>query len=285
MNLLVVEDDRVFSSILCKHLRHGGFNPLVAFDGMQAMMVARRKELKAVVLDLLMPGGHGFDVLRTLKSSMLTHHLPVVILSSAVSSVTKTEAKALGAAAVFQKPLNFENLIKTLNESIESMAKPSAEVAETLPARKDITLQTVMVVDDDRVLVTMLSRWLKQLGYGTFAAYDVPEALKLVSMQKLNAVILDLDMPGTHGSAIIERLKASNRTSSVPILVLSGSDDPNEVKEVLALGADEFLEKPTDLERVEQALAGLLAKRGMRQRAIQNVNLESRIGKLAINGD
>jgi len=283
MNLLVVEDDRVFSSMLCKHLRQAGFNPFTAFDGMQAMMVARRKELKAVVLDLLMPGGHGFDVLRTLKGSMRTHHLPVVILSSVVNAVTKTEAKALGATAVFQKPLNFESLIKTLKECIEALENPAVNVNDAVPAKRDTSLQTVMVVDDDRVLVKMLSQWLKQLGYGTFAAHDAPEAIKLMSMQKLNAVILDLDMPGTHGSAIIQRLKAFNRTSSIPILVLSGSDDPNEVKEVLGLGADEFLEKPTDLERVEQALAGLLAKKGMRQSAIQNLNLESGVAKLAIN--
>src|SRR3954469_4712558 len=283
MNILVVEDDRVFSTILCKHLRQAGFNTFTAFDGMQAMMVARRKELRAVVLDLLMPGGHGFDVLRTLKGSMRTHNLPVIILSGAMNAVTKTEAKALGAAAVFQKPLNFENLIQSINESIAAMEDPVLKVSETQSAKKDTVLQTVMVVDDDRVLVKMISQWLKQLGYGTFAAHDAPEAIKLMSMQKLSAVILDLDMPGTHGTAIIERLKSFNRTSSIPILVLSGSDDPDEVKGVMALGADEFLEKPTDLERVEQALAGILARRGMRESSIRNLAVATRSGKMAIH--
>ena len=88
MNVLIVDDDRVFSTMLGKHLRQAGFNPLVAFDGMQALLVARRKELCAVLLDLHMPGGHGFEVLRALKSSMRTYDVPVIILSTTVSQVT-----------------------------------------------------------------------------------------------------------------------------------------------------------------------------------------------------
>src|SRR5438309_6052867 len=101
-------------------------------------------------------------------------------------------------------------------------------------------------------------------------------------MQRVNAVILDLDMPGAHGSAVIQKMKAFNRTSSIPILILSGSDDPDEIQEMLKMGADEFLEKPTDLARVEQALDALVTKAAMRQSGVLNLALAIG-GKLATN--
>ena len=82
---------------------------MAALDGMQAMMFARRSPLSAIILDVVMPGGNGLDALRLLKSSSLTTHIPVIVVSATGNKETKARAMALGAEAFFTKPVRLLN--------------------------------------------------------------------------------------------------------------------------------------------------------------------------------
>jgi two-component system response regulator MprA len=76
MKILVADDDRTFSKLLCNQLAAAGFEPMVALDGMQALMFSRKDTFSAIVLDISMPGGNGLDALRLLKTSSRTCHVP-----------------------------------------------------------------------------------------------------------------------------------------------------------------------------------------------------------------
>ena len=86
MTILIADDDRVLVHWLSSHLRVRGFNVTVAFDAMQAGMVAVRTPPAAIILDINMPGGTGFEVLRRLKTSAKTNQVPVVVLSGSIDS-------------------------------------------------------------------------------------------------------------------------------------------------------------------------------------------------------
>ena len=78
------------------------------------------------------------------------------------------------------------------------------------------------MVDDDRILVKVVCKWLNELGYATLSAFSVAEALKMLASRSVNLVIVDLDMPDVRGTALIQQMKAFNRTNSIRIIVLSG---------------------------------------------------------------
>ena len=128
-------------------------------------------------------------------------------------------------------------------------------------------MKTVLIVDDDRIMTTILSVWLKRMGHAVLVEFDVPEAIKVMKTRLVDAIILDLDMPSGCGTEVIERLKTFHRTGAIPIVVLSGNSNPKTIREVLACGADEFIAKPTNSEHVANTLNAMFQLQEERQQA------------------
>ena len=118
----------------------------------------------------------------------------------------------------------------------------------------------ILIADDDRVLVHMLSARLRARGLDTVAAYDAMQTWMAVQRQPIDAIVLDIQMPGGTGMEVLRKLKAFSKTSLIPVVVLSGSIDPQGVQTVKDLGADEFLPKPPDVDSLCKALSRLLGQ-------------------------
>ncbi len=99
---------------------------------------------------------------------------------------------------------------------------------------------TVLVVDDEPAWVGALGAVLGRAGHRIVAAYDGEEALRRFRAEPVDAVLLDLAMPGLDGADVCRQLRA---TSDVPILVVSGERDRSAPAELLDLGADDYVRK------------------------------------------
>lgn len=120
MKIIVADDDRVLSLMLCGVLRQGGHKPIPAFDAMQALMFAMREPLPDVVLlDINMPGGTGIQALTKLKVNSKTAHIPVVVISGNSDPTTAEQVVKLGAARFLSKPVDPELLLQTVREVVE----------------------------------------------------------------------------------------------------------------------------------------------------------------------
>lgn len=119
--ILVADDDRVTLETLAAQLRGAGFQVTMAMDAMQAFMAAQRSSPDAVLLDIQMPGGTGFDTLKRLRSSTKTQAIPVIAMSALKDPETGKRALALGAVEFFAKPVDFERLRSTLNGLVTSL--------------------------------------------------------------------------------------------------------------------------------------------------------------------
>ena len=117
---------------------------------------------------------------------------------------------------------------------------------------------TILIADDDRVQVLLLSKHLMKKGIEVAGAYDAMQAFSTVMKKPFDAVLLDINMPAGTGYEVLRRMRASLRTSLIPVVVISGSIRADEEEKVRALGADGFLKKPVDLEQLDRVLAGLL---------------------------
>jgi CheY-like chemotaxis protein len=118
---------------------------------------------------------------------------------------------------------------------------------------------TILVVDDDRVLSTLVASLLRAKGHKTFVAFDAVQAM-MVAMRRppVNAIVLDVNMPGGSGEETLKKLKDSTRTSDIPVIILSGSIDAAGQERVRALGAAAVLSKPLVPEELFEALATAL---------------------------
>jgi CheY-like chemotaxis protein len=112
MRILVADDDRVISLLVCGILRDVGHQTLAAFDQMQTLMFAMRSPAPhLIVLDLNMPGGAGGETLRRLKQSGRTSHVPVIVVSGTGDADAPARVRELGGAAFLPKPVDREALV------------------------------------------------------------------------------------------------------------------------------------------------------------------------------
>lgn len=117
---------------------------------------------------------------------------------------------------------------------------------------------TVLLADDDKVQTLMLSSVLRARGYRVDSAFDATQTFITAIRTNPDVIVLDIQMPGGTGMLVLERLKASTKTSQIPVIVLSGSTDPEADSSVRKLGADVFLSKPVDVDELLGALARVL---------------------------
>lgn len=108
----------------------------------------------------------------------------------------------------------------------------------------------VLVVDDDRASRWMTAEALQRHGHTVFQASNGEEALELAACEKLEAILLDVVLPGANGYEICRSLKGDPATETIPVLLLTALDDRNNRLRGIQSGADEFLSKPLDVEEL-----------------------------------
>jgi CheY-like chemotaxis protein len=133
---------------------------------------------------------------------------------------------------------------------------------------EDSTEKTVLLVDDDDAIRTLLTFQLKKQRCRVVEASGGEEALhRAGSLRTIDLVVTDLNMPGMGGLGLVERLRADGRAKR--ILVISGSCDPGALEEHIRDGEVEFLAKPFTAFEFGAAVARMLAPADGRARGAQ----------------
>lgn len=115
--VLLVEDDALLAGILMNSLSSEKFEAVNIKDGLQALEAAKKFQPDVVLLDLILPGLDGFEVLRQLKSENKLKKIPVFIISNLDSISDVKSAKALGAEDYFIKAnTDIEKIIKVIKK-------------------------------------------------------------------------------------------------------------------------------------------------------------------------
>ncbi|MFA6029082.1 MAG: response regulator [Elusimicrobiota bacterium] len=115
----------------------------------------------------------------------------------------------------------------------------------------------VLVVDDEKLVRTVVSRSLVGHGFRVLEASDGKEALATAFAQLPDLVVLDLCMPSLDGGSVCRALRRDERTRELPILVLTGLIETHTEVEVLELGADDYMTKPFDPAELRARLKAL----------------------------
>jgi len=115
MKVLIADDDRVLTRLATAGLKSRGWQVEVAHDAMQALMFAMRVPPPDVIaLDIGMPGGTGFEVLKKLQQSSRTWQIPVVVVSGSITEADEARVAEFGAVAFLRKPTDPQVLHDTL---------------------------------------------------------------------------------------------------------------------------------------------------------------------------
>lgn len=116
---------------------------------------------------------------------------------------------------------------------------------------------SILIVDDEIDLCESIQFVFDDQGYATFTANDVEAAFQIVAQENIDIVLSDVRMPGTSGVELLKRIKKLNPLKPKVILVTGYTEITDE--EAKALGAEDVLRKPIDLEELQNCVSALRA--------------------------
>jgi DNA-binding response OmpR family regulator/tRNA A-37 threonylcarbamoyl transferase component Bud32 len=124
--LLVVDDDSMNREMLSRRLERNGYQVAAAADGVQALDMISSQAFDLVLLDVMMPGIDGFEVLRRLRQTFALQALPVIMATARDGSDSVVRALQLGANDYVAKPLNFQVLLARIQTQLSMMRRQDA---------------------------------------------------------------------------------------------------------------------------------------------------------------
>jgi len=105
---------------------------------------------------------------------------------------------------------------------------------------------SLLVVDDNRANRDLLSRRLALQGYRVTVAENGHEAVAHAERDAFDLILLDVEMPGVNGFAVLERLRQTRSQTQLPIIMVTGRTDDGDIVEAFRLGANDYVTKPID---------------------------------------
>lgn len=114
--VLIVEDEPNIVESLNFILGQAGFDVETAVDGAEALQRLRRQVYSALILDLMLPGINGFDVLRSVRSDGELKDMPVIVLTAKGQAADRQAAEAIGATAFITKPFSNAEIVQRVSE-------------------------------------------------------------------------------------------------------------------------------------------------------------------------
>ncbi|MGQ9548674.1 MAG: response regulator transcription factor [Roseiflexus sp.] len=122
--------------------------------------------------------------------------------------------------------------------------------------------QRILVVDDDRQIVRLVSAYLEHAGFQTLTAYDSATALRLARTERPDLIVLDLMLPDGDGADLTRMIRADPHLASMPIIMLTARVDDTDRIVGLELGADDYITKPFNPREVVARVRAVLRRTG-----------------------
>ncbi len=222
--ILVVEDRVQDAQLLRMQLSEAGFRVQIAESAELALKAIADTRPDAIVLDVILPGMDGWDLLSRLKGEAELAEIPVVIVSVTDDA---QHGFVLGAADVLVKPVAQVDLMNALRG------------VGMLPARP----RKVLVIDDDARTVSLLRGQLQAAGFIVIGSYGGRDGIELAQSEQPDLVVLDLLMPDVSGFDVVTALRSNPATADIPVLILTAHDLSMEERAELRGVVLQILEK------------------------------------------
>ncbi len=296
--ILVVDDIAENVWILIKNLEKD-YEILYATSGEKALEIAfSNSPPDVMLLDIIMPGMDGYEVIRRLKADERTRDMPVIFLTGKTAEEDETKGLELGAWDYISKPFS-ESVVKArlrsvlnlkaemnrrsfLKEQMETVSiqmenlvqqkiKELEEAKDVLQANEqkysvlfrkekltEAVRNTILIVDDKPENIHILSKNLEN-DYEVLFATSGEKALEIVfSSDQLDLILLDIMMPGMDGYEVCARLKANVNTWDIPIIFITAMQQVKDETKGLEMGAADFISKPFSMPVVHARISAVL---------------------------
>lgn len=148
---------------------------------------------------------------------------------------------------VFARPLDNALFIDTVSQLLNQLKEGEFK-------------KKIMIVDDDASYMNLIRDWLKNT-YKVYMANSGMQAIKLVSINKVDLILLDHEMPVTTGPQVLEMLRSEEETRNIPVIFLTGKGDKESVMQVVALKPEGYFLKTVKKDELLEKLKEFFERR------------------------
>ena len=265
IQVLLVDDEQDYVKSLSERMAIDGIDSRIAFSGEEGLEALEKNPPDVLVLDLRMPGMGGMELLERVRRDH--PQIQVIILTGHGEEGIEKEARDRGAFEYLEKPVEYAGLKDVINRAWVLTKRVSKAVADDIfmsffgdlpsqgeklgggsePAYKRLPAAglKVLLVDDEEDYVRTLSERLALREMGSDVALSGEEALSIVEDAPPDVMVLDLNMPGLGGMAVLRQVK--REFPQIQVIILTGHGSPEEEAEAKGLGAFAYLKKPVGI--------------------------------------
>jgi CheY-like chemotaxis protein len=255
-SLLLVEDDANSRRSIIKLLQGSDVQISEADHGQAALDLLQSHHFDCIILDLSLPDMTGFEVLSKMNGSQGEARSPVIVYTGRDLTPEENLELTKYADSVIVKG------VKSPERLLDETALFLHRVVADMPAEKQQTIKQlynedglledkrILIVDDDVRNSFALSKLLSEKGMVVRIAQNGQKALDLLADEPVDLVLMDIMMPVMDGFEAIEKIRAQPEFRSLPILALTAKAMKGDREKCLAVGANDYLPKPIDVDRL-----------------------------------
>ena len=226
LSVLVVDDDSSLTALISLKLTQREFGVMTAHNGKEALASIKERRPDMIILDINMPGASGHDVLRSLKQDPETVAIPVLMLTASAKQQDVVGALHSGALDYVVKPVDINDLVARVEKLCRNLRR------------------TILIADNDQLILTLLNHRFRSKGLNVILTDNGIGAWDAVQKYKPDMVLLDIQMPGMDGFGVMDKMKSTPETASIPVVVVSAHKEQSDIDAAKKAGARDYVIKP-----------------------------------------
>ncbi len=256
-DLLIVEDDETMRKTIVNLLGEDNINITSIGYGKKALEKIKKEKFDCIVLDLILPDISGFEVLKELEKADDVTIPPVIIYTG--KDITKEEEFELNKytnSIIIKGVKSEERLLDEtalfLHQVVDEMPKNKQKIISRI-YDKDALFEgkRVLVVDDDMRNVFAVSHILEEKGMVTVSAANGKNALEILDKEDpFDLILMDIMMPVMDGYETMKRIRKQKTFKDILIIALTAKAMKGDKEQCLAAGANDYLAKPLQIDRL-----------------------------------
>ena len=242
--VLVADDDEEFCDLLKMFLESNSYKPLIVTNSQKVVETVKKEKPDLLLLDIMMPGKNGFQIMDELQDEAQTAEIPIIILSALRLNDYQEKGALTGLPEIISRELPKETVLNAIENCIGNNISPEIrEINKTIKPR-------VLIADDQTDLLFLMKETLEDSGFEVAVANDGKEALQVAFESHPDIAILDYNMPQKDGLTVAEELKNNPLFAHVPIIILTAFSEKKTKMKGLSMGIDDYLIKPVDTDEL-----------------------------------
>lgn len=251
IRVLVVDDDAKMRELLLDTLCALGYETLGAGDGEEALSLLEDEKIDLVITDIKMPKMNGAILLQEIKKK--NPQLPVVLITGYNYIYPREQMIGKGANGFVSKPFRIGRIEELITRILNTKPNKSGG--------KDGSTRSILVVDDDEALRSVLEETLVSLNYEVTTASDGQDALEKLKQKNYDLIVTDIKMPKMNGKELLREVKQIS--PETPVIIITGYPETYSQQWIMEGGADGYLTKPFHIDKIDKLIQELTLERAL----------------------